>query len=119
MALYERYDYKVADLSTDNMADHPIDEFQTWLKYAEDAGLREPNGMALATATRDGAPSVRFVLLRGVDPEGFLFYTNYEMPQGPGIGSQSPGIAWLLVEYAGAAGPGRGFGRESHQGGVR
>ena len=78
MALYERYDYKVADLAADKMADHPIDEFQAWLKAAEESGIREPNGMALATATASGAPSVRFVLLRGVDRDGFLFYTNYD-----------------------------------------
>ena len=78
MALHERYDYSVADLSAKEMADDPIQEFQTWLKLAEEADIREPNGMALATASATGAPSVRFVLLRGVDSEGFLFYTNYE-----------------------------------------
>lgn len=78
MALHERYDYSVADLSAKEMADDPMQEFQAWLKLAAEADIREPNGMALATASATGAPSVRFVLLRGVDSEGFLFYTNYE-----------------------------------------
>lgn len=78
MALHERYDYSVADLSLKEMAEDPIQEFETWLELANEAGIRESNGMALATASATGAPSVRFVLLRGVDSEGFLFYSNYE-----------------------------------------
>ena len=46
------------------------------------AGLDEPNGMTLATATPDGRPSARIVLLKGVDAGGFDFYTNYESRKG-------------------------------------
>lgn len=51
--------------------------FDAWLQQAIDAGLPEPYAMTLATASRDGAPSARIVLLRGADARGFTFYTNY------------------------------------------
>lgn len=56
----------------------PIELFQAWLDVAEEAGIHEANAIALATATADGAPSVRMVLLKGIDPGGFVFFTNYE-----------------------------------------
>jgi pyridoxamine 5'-phosphate oxidase len=56
----------------------PVELFQAWLSVAEEAGIHEANAVALATATPDGVPSVRMVLLKGVDPRGFVFYTNYE-----------------------------------------
>ena len=55
----------------------PLELFQDWFKAAEESGLFLPEALALATATKDGAPSVRMVLLKGVDPRGFVFYTNY------------------------------------------
>jgi pyridoxamine 5'-phosphate oxidase len=57
---------------------NPIELFQAWLDVAEEAGIHEANAIALATATEDGAPSVRMVLLKGIDPGGFVFFTNYE-----------------------------------------
>src|SRR5579862_9055228 len=60
----------------------PILQFRQWLDAAQDAGLREPNAMTLATATREGRPSARMVLLKGVDERGFIFYTNYESRKG-------------------------------------
>jgi len=56
----------------------PIELFQAWLEIAEEAGIHEPNAIALATATADGVPSVRMVLLKGIDERGFVFFTNYE-----------------------------------------
>lgn len=55
----------------------PIELFEDWFKAAEESGLFLPESMALATATKDGAPSARMILLKGVDPRGFVFYTNY------------------------------------------
>jgi pyridoxamine 5'-phosphate oxidase len=55
----------------------PFALFKTWFRDAEKAGERLPEAMALATATRDGRPSVRVVLNRGVSRGGFVFYTNY------------------------------------------
>jgi pyridoxamine 5'-phosphate oxidase len=54
----------------------PIRQFRRWFDEAAAAGQPEPEAMALATATAAGEPSVRFVLLRGVDERGFVFYTN-------------------------------------------
>jgi pyridoxamine 5'-phosphate oxidase len=56
----------------------PIRQFQSWLQEASKSGIAESNAMALATATPDGRPSARMVLLRGVDERGFAFFTNYE-----------------------------------------
>ncbi|AKU89909.1 Pyridoxamine 5'-phosphate oxidase [Vulgatibacter incomptus] len=57
---------------------HPIAHFERLLAGAIDAGLPLPNAVALATADQDGRPSVRMVLLKGVDDRGFVFYTNLE-----------------------------------------
>ncbi len=55
----------------------PIELFKEWFQAAQDSGILLPESMALATATPDGEPSVRMVLLKKVDREGFVFYTNY------------------------------------------
>jgi pyridoxamine 5'-phosphate oxidase len=56
----------------------PFDEFERWYAEAREKEPRDANAMALATATRHGTPSVRMVLLKGADPQGFVFYTNFE-----------------------------------------
>jgi pyridoxamine 5'-phosphate oxidase len=56
----------------------PFRQFAIWFKQAEEVVKRLPNAMALATATKAGQPSVRMVLLKGFDHEGFVFYTNYD-----------------------------------------
>jgi pyridoxamine 5'-phosphate oxidase len=56
----------------------PVVQFGRWFEQATHAGLLEPHAMNLATATPDGRPSARMVLLRGFDERGFCFYTNYE-----------------------------------------
>jgi pyridoxamine 5'-phosphate oxidase len=61
-----------ADLATD-----PLEQFRRWYADAEAAGMRAPQALALATATKDGAPSVRMVLLKSADERGFAFFTGY------------------------------------------
>jgi pyridoxamine 5'-phosphate oxidase len=56
----------------------PLELVREWYGEAVAADLPEPNAMALATATRDGAPAVRFVLLKAIDDRGVQFFTNYE-----------------------------------------
>ncbi|RMH18156.1 MAG: pyridoxamine 5'-phosphate oxidase [Gemmatimonadetes bacterium] len=56
----------------------PIELFEDWFAAARDSGLMLPEAMALSTATPDGVPSSRMVLLKGVDERGFRFFTNYE-----------------------------------------
>ncbi|WP_028057252.1 pyridoxamine 5'-phosphate oxidase [Candidatus Solirubrobacter pratensis] len=60
----------------------PLERFREWYERAVASGVLEPEAMALATSTPDGAPSVRFVLLKGIDARGVAFYTNYESRKG-------------------------------------
>jgi pyridoxamine 5'-phosphate oxidase len=60
----------------------PIAMFHSWFEDARGSGILLPERMAVATATSDGAPSVRVMLLKGVDERGFVFYTNYESRKG-------------------------------------
>jgi pyridoxamine 5'-phosphate oxidase len=60
----------------------PLRQFAAWYDDARHAEIRLPEAMALATATRDGAPSVRMVLLKGFDERGFVFYSGYESRKG-------------------------------------
>jgi pyridoxamine 5'-phosphate oxidase len=64
------------------MADDPFALFDAWYAEAKAAEINDPDAMALATATSDGAPSVRMVLLKGHGPEGFTFYTNADSRKG-------------------------------------
>jgi pyridoxamine 5'-phosphate oxidase len=66
------------DAWLDDLDADPLLELERWLTDARDAGLHEPDAAALATATPEGAPSVRMVLVRGLDRRGLVFYTNYE-----------------------------------------
>ncbi len=61
---------------------HPFERFAVWLAEAEGSEPNDPNAVALATATSLGKPSVRMVLLKGVDDRGFVFYTNLESQKG-------------------------------------
>jgi len=55
----------------------PINQFKLWFDDAVASGMKLPEAMTLATASSDGTPSARVVLLKSVDTEGFVFYTNY------------------------------------------
>lgn len=68
----------IPPLREDDLDPDPFRQFADWFAGAVAAGVREPEAMTLATATPDGAPSARMVLLRGHDPDGFVFFTNYE-----------------------------------------
>jgi pyridoxamine 5'-phosphate oxidase len=61
---------------------NPLAEIRAWFDEAVAAGVPEPETMALATASADGRPSVRFVLLKGIDDRGIEFFTNYESRKG-------------------------------------
>ena len=60
----------------------PIELFRTWLEDAKKTDLTEPTAASLATASGDGAPSVRMILLKDASPEGFVFYTNLKSRKG-------------------------------------
>jgi pyridoxamine 5'-phosphate oxidase len=65
-------------LSEAGAGEDPLPLFHRWFTEAKRAGIYLPESMALATATSDGKPSVRMVLLKGYDEKGFVFFTNYE-----------------------------------------
>ncbi len=77
-----RRDYSLAGLTEKDLAKDPFRQFDKWFQEAEAAKLPEPNAMTLATATKDGRPSARVVLLKGVDARGFLFFSNYASRKG-------------------------------------
>jgi len=72
-----RRDYMGESLNEADLAADPFSQFQHWFDEALRAELPTPNAMTLATASAAGAPSARIVLLKGVDHNGFVFYTNY------------------------------------------
>jgi pyridoxamine 5'-phosphate oxidase len=77
-----RRDYAGEALAEADVDADPVVQFGRWFEQAEQAGLLEPHAMTLATATPDGRPSARMVLLRGFDERGFCFYTNYQSRKG-------------------------------------
>jgi pyridoxamine 5'-phosphate oxidase len=72
-----RKEYTRAGLKEPDSDPNPIEQFRRWFGEALAADLHEPNAMTLATATPDGRPSARIVLLKGFNEHGFVFYTNY------------------------------------------
>lgn len=60
----------------------PVEQFRAWFADARAAGVHEPEAMVVSTASPDGVPSARVVLMRGVDDAGFRFFTNYESRKG-------------------------------------
>ena len=91
----------MAGLLEKDLAKDPFRQFAKWFKEAEAAKFHEPNAMVLGTVGSDGQPSVRTVLLKGVDKRGFVFYTNYdsrksrELEANPRAGLVFP---WITLE---------------------
>src|SRR5579864_8320234 len=77
-----RQEYMRADLNETDVNPDALKQFETWFADALATKLPEPNAMTLATATRDGKPSARVVLLKSFDEAGFVFYSNYESRKG-------------------------------------
>lgn len=80
-----RNDYTAASLSENNTKADPLKQFEVWFNEAQQANVPEYNAMVLATATHDGRPSARIVLLKGFYEAGFIFYTNYLSRKGKEI----------------------------------
>jgi pyridoxamine 5'-phosphate oxidase len=77
-----RRDYSQKQLIEEKVAKNPFNQFEHWWKEALEAKLDEVNAMTLATASADGFPSARIVLLKDYSEKGFSFYTNYESYKG-------------------------------------
>jgi len=73
-----RANYRHGVLTEQQLGDDPLQALERWIDEAGSAGTIEPNSMALATVSGEGEPSVRFVLCKGVDRSGIVFYTNLE-----------------------------------------
>lgn len=77
-----RKNYALGTLSEAEVHADPIKQFERWFEQALDAQLPEPNTMTLATVDERGRPDARIVLIKGVDAQGFTFFTNYQSRKG-------------------------------------
>ena len=91
-----RKEYKRGRLDEDQIDHDPFAVFGEWLQAAVENDIWEPNAMTLATATPDGRPSARVVLLKGFDERGFTFFTNYESRKGRELdqNTQAAAVFW-------------------------
>jgi len=87
-----RRDYARAGLSETELDENPFHQFARWFAEAQEAQVAEANAMTVATATSDGIPAARIVLLKGFDERGFVFYSNYESAKGRDL-EQNPRAA--------------------------
>ena len=90
-----RKDYKLASLEEADVASNPIDQFTRWWNDAVASQIDEVNAMTLATVNPAGVPAARIVLLKGYNPEGFIFFTNYESDKGKNL-AQNPNAALVF-----------------------
>lgn len=90
-----RRDYKLQSLNEADVATNPIEQFTTWWNEAIASNIDEVNAMTLATATTDGKPSSRIVLLKGYTEAGFTFFSNYNSHKGQQI-ANNPFVALVF-----------------------
>ncbi|MET9436168.1 pyridoxamine 5'-phosphate oxidase [Streptomyces sp. NPDC006551] len=91
-----REQYRTPRLSVTDLAPEPIEQFARWFKEtATNPAIHEPNAMVVSTATPDGRPSARTVLLKHFDEAGFVFYTNYGSRKGGELAA-NPNVALLF-----------------------
>lgn len=91
-----RRDFSLKSLDESDINKNPITFFEQWFNEAVEANVYEPNAMNLSTATLDGKPSARIVLLKQIQSEGFVFFTNYSSKKGEQI-ALNPYIALTFV----------------------
>ncbi len=96
-----RKEYTRRSLDVSDVQPEPVAQFQQWFEQAVSAALPEPNAMTLATVSAEGKPAARVVLLKGIENNAFLFYTNYESRKGQDI-ARHPYVAltffWAELE---------------------
>jgi pyridoxamine 5'-phosphate oxidase len=96
-----RKEYSLAGLAEKDLARDPFRQFDKWFQEAAAAKVVEPNAMTLATTSREGRPSARTVLLKGVDGRGFVFFSNYEGRKGRELEANPHAtllFPWLVLE---------------------
>lgn len=95
-----RREYMSEGLISEALDHDPFVQFETWFQQANDAGIQDANAFSLATASHDCAPSIRTVLLKSFDNDGFVFFTNYssrksnQIIENPKVGMLFP---WLSL----------------------
>ena len=72
-----RREYLHGGLNREDLLDNPFDQFGKWMQQAIDLEIHDPTAMTIATVSEDGQPSQRIVLLKHIDKDGMIFYTNY------------------------------------------
>jgi len=77
-----RKDYKKFKLDIETTLDNPFEQFNKWIDDALNGGFLEPTAFVLSTVSIDNKPSSRVLLLKGIEPDGYIFYTNYESRKG-------------------------------------
>jgi pyridoxamine 5'-phosphate oxidase len=77
-----RQEYTYAGLDKHDLAPDPVEQFRAWFAAWHEVAVGDPNAMVVTTATPDGRPSVRTVLLRALDHDGFVFFTNHDSRKG-------------------------------------
>lgn len=96
-----RQDYMLKSFGIKDVLTDPFEQFKVWFDEALNSEIPEPNAMTLATASREGIPSARIVLLKGLEKGGFVFYTNYESRKGQEM-SENPHVSlvfcWLELQ---------------------
>jgi pyridoxamine 5'-phosphate oxidase len=90
-----RRNYQLDELTKDKVSLNPFLQFGHWFNEATDSEIIEPNAMALSTATPQGRPSSRIVLLKAFSEDGFVFYTNYHSKKGHQL-ADNPQVALLF-----------------------
>lgn len=90
-----RREYTQADLGRATLDPDPYQQFSLWFKQAIDAEVMEPNAMQIATVSTSGKPTLRTVLLKSYDVNGFVFFTNYQSQKAQQINA-NPQVALLL-----------------------
>jgi pyridoxamine 5'-phosphate oxidase len=95
------YEHAGKGLRRNDLDPDPIKQFANWFTAAIEAGIRDVNAMSLATAGPDARPSVRIVLLKGFDQDGFVFFTNYESQKGKQLEANpyaALGFYWIELD---------------------
>jgi pyridoxamine 5'-phosphate oxidase len=96
-----RYEHIGKGLRRSDLNPDPIKQFANWFTTAIETGIRDVNAMSLATAGRNAKPSVRIVLLKGFDEDGFVFFTNYESEKGKQLEANpyaALGFYWIELD---------------------
>lgn len=97
----ERREYRLGALDREHLSPDPIAQFSNWLQQAREAGLNDTTAMTLATVDSHGQPAQRMVLLKGLDPRGFVFFTNLGSRKAAHIAGNarvSLHFAWLALD---------------------